>query len=107
MVVSYSQLYTVRYTPRGTEDVDLKIAVSDDSERVNTRKGECSRDHISQRDQWLLDLRLGFEPVLQNAAIDWRNADKFATGGTAFPGPADTRLNIDFSLGPRQQEPEV
>jgi hypothetical protein len=39
MVVSYSQLYTVRYTLRGTEDVDLKIAVSDDSERLNTRKG--------------------------------------------------------------------
>jgi len=65
------------------------------------------RDNISQRDQWLLDLRLGFEPVLKNAEIDWGNADKFATGGTAFPGPEDTRLNIDFSLRPRQQEPKV
>ena len=61
---------------------------------------------VSQRDQWLLDPRPGFEPVVQNAEIHRRNANKFAAGSTVLPGPEDPRLDVDFFLRPRQQEPE-
>ena len=64
------------------------------------------RDSVSQRDQWLLDPRPGFEPVVQNTEIYRRNADKFATGSIGLPGPEDTRLNVDFSDRPGQQQPE-
>jgi hypothetical protein len=64
------------------------------------------RGSVSQPDQWLLDLRPGTEPAPQNTEIYRRNADKFATGSTVLPSPQDTRLNVDFSLRPRQQQPE-
>src|ERR1700730_11241960 len=67
---------------------------------------EHLRDRISQGDQWLLDPRPGFEPVVQKTEIYRRNADKFATGGPVFLGPQNARLNVDLFVRPRQQEPE-